>query len=77
MDTELYSIYMSLMKARQYNRRILNGETEPNLYVIDDKNHKEIAQLLGIKENTSASQLHKAKSMLAQKIKHYRTINSI
>ena len=48
-----------------------------NLYVIDDKGHKEIAQLLGIKENTSASQLHKAKSMLAQKIKHYRTINSI
>lgn len=48
-----------------------------NLYVIDDKSHKEIAQLLGIKENTSASQLHKAKSMLARKIKHYRTINSI
>ena len=48
-----------------------------NLYVIDDKSHKEIAQLLGIKENTSASQLHKAKSMLAQKIKLYRTINSI
>lgn len=48
-----------------------------NLYVIDDKSHKEIAQLLGIKENTSASQLHKAKSMLAQKIKYYRTINSI
>ena len=48
-----------------------------NLYVIDDKSHKEIAQLLGIKENTSASQLHKAKSMLAQKIKYYRPINSI
>ena len=48
-----------------------------NLYVIDDKSHKEIAQLLGIKENTSASQLHKAKSMLARKIKHYGTINSI
>ena len=47
------------------------------LYVIDDKSHKEIAQLLSIKQNTSASQLHKAKSMLAQKIKHYRTINSI
>lgn len=48
-----------------------------NLYVIDDKSHKEIAQLLGIKENTSASQLHKAKSMLVRKIKYYRTINSI
>ncbi len=48
-----------------------------NLYIVDDKSHKEIASLLGIKENTSASQLHKAKAMLAQKIKHYRTINSI
>ena len=48
-----------------------------NLYIVDDKSHKEIASLLGIKENTSASQLHKAKAMLAQKIKHYRTIKSI
>ena len=48
-----------------------------NLYVIDDKSHKEIASLLGIKENTSASQLHKAKAMLAQRINQYRTINSI
>lgn len=48
-----------------------------NLYIVDDKSHKEIASLLGIKENTSASQLHKAKAMLVQKIKHYRTINSI
>jgi len=48
-----------------------------NLYVIDDRSHKEIASLLGIKENTSASQLHKAKAMLAQRIKQYRTVNSI
>lgn len=48
-----------------------------NLYVIDDKSHKEIAALLGIKENTSASQLFKAKAMLARKIKQYRTINSV
>jgi len=45
--------------------------------VIDDRSHKEIASLLGIKENTSASQLHKAKAMLAQRIKQYRTVNSI
>ena len=62
----------------QFIRELPDGyRTVFNLYVIDDKSHKEIAQLLGIKENTSASQLHKAKSMLAQKIKHYRTINSI
>lgn len=62
----------------QFIRELPDGyRTVFNLYVIDDKSHKEIAQLLCIKENTSASQLHKAKSMLAQKIKHYRTINSI
>lgn len=62
----------------QFIRELPDGyRTVFNLYVIDDKSHEEIAQLLGIKENTSASQLHKAKSMLAQKIKHYRTINSI
>lgn len=62
----------------QFIRELPDGyRTVFNLYVIDDRSHKEIAQLLGIKENTSASQLHKAKSMLAQKIKHYRTINSI
>ena len=62
----------------QFIRELPDGyRTVFNLYVIDNKSHKEIGQLLGIKENTSASQLHKAKLMLAQKIKHYRTINSI
>lgn len=48
-----------------------------NLYVIDDKSHKEIAQRLGIKQSTSASQLHKAKALLARKIKQYLNSNSI
>lgn len=43
-----------------------------NLYVIENKSHKEIASLLGIKESTSASQLHRAKSMLAAKIRQYK-----
>lgn len=47
-----------------------------NLYVIENKSHKEIAKLLNIKESTSASQLHRAKSILAQKIRHYNTINT-
>lgn len=42
-----------------------------NLYVIENRSHKEIAALLGIKESTSASQLHRAKSMLAAKIRQY------
>lgn len=43
-----------------------------NLYVVEEKSHREIATMLGIKENTSASQLHKAKAMLAERIRAYR-----
>ena len=42
-----------------------------NLYVIEGRSHKEIAQLLGITESTSASQLHRAKAMLATQIIQY------
>lgn len=35
-----------------------------NLYVFEEKSHREIARLLGIKENTSASQLNHAKALL-------------
>lgn len=43
-----------------------------NLFVFEEKSHKEIAEILGIAENSSASQLHRAKSMLARKIKEYK-----
>ncbi len=39
-----------------------------NLYVIEGLNHKEIAELMGIAEGTSKSQLSKAKSLLQKKI---------
>ena len=42
-----------------------------NLYAIEGKRHKEIASLLGIKENSSASQYLRAKALLAMKIKEY------
>jgi len=42
-----------------------------NLYVFEGKSHKEIAQLLDIKENSSASQLHRAKNLLAKMIQKY------
>lgn len=42
-----------------------------NLFVIEGKSHKEIAGMLGIKESTSASQLHRAKALLACKINEY------
>lgn len=43
-----------------------------NLFVFEGKSHREIAQLLGIKENSSASQYHRAKALLAQKINAYK-----
>lgn len=42
-----------------------------NLYVFDGKSHKEIGELLHIKEHSSTSQLHRAKFLLIQKIKDY------
>lgn len=42
-----------------------------NLYAIEGRPHKEIAKLLGIKENSSASQYLRAKALLAVKIKDY------
>ncbi len=42
-----------------------------NLYVFEEKSHKEIAELLHIKEHSSTSQLHRAKCMLAKRIKEY------
>ena len=47
-----------------------------NLYVLEGKSHQEIASLLGIRRDTSASQLHKAKKMLAKMIRKYNNDNS-
>ena len=44
-----------------------------NLYVFEDYSHRQIAELLGIKESTSASQLYYAKQCLARKIKELKT----
>ena len=44
-----------------------------NLYVFEEKSHKEIASILNITENTSASQLHRAKNILARQINEYRS----
>jgi RNA polymerase sigma-70 factor (ECF subfamily) len=39
-----------------------------NLYVFEGKNHREIGELLGISENTSKSQLHRARALLKEKL---------
>lgn len=57
---------------------ILLGKLPPgyraviNLFAIEGKSHKEIGEILGIKPDTSASQFHRAKSMLAKLIKEYK-----
>lgn len=43
-----------------------------NLYVLEGKSHKEIAEMLGIAPDSSASQLSRAKRILAKKINEYR-----
>lgn len=44
-----------------------------NLYVFEGHSHQEIARLLGIREHSSASQLSRAKSLLAKMINDYLT----
>jgi RNA polymerase sigma factor (sigma-70 family) len=47
-----------------------------NLYVIEEKNHKEIAELLGISESTSKTQFMKARKTLQDKIKLYLEVDA-
>ncbi|MGN0068202.1 MAG: RNA polymerase sigma factor [Prevotella sp.] len=47
-----------------------------NLFVFEGLQHKEIAARLGIKENSSASQYHHAKRMLAKMISDYSKHNT-
>ena len=47
-----------------------------NLFVFEDKSHKEIARLLGINEKSSASQLVRAKAALAAKVKEWMKRNA-
>jgi RNA polymerase sigma-70 factor (ECF subfamily) len=47
-----------------------------NLYVFEQKKHKDIAAMLGIKENSSASQLLRAKALLAKELKEYRKLHA-
>lgn len=50
----------------------LGYRTVFNLYVLEEKSHKEIASILNIAESTSASQFHRAKGMLVKEIELYR-----
>lgn len=50
----------------------LGYRTVFNMYVFEQKSHKQIAQVLGIKESSSASQYLRAKRLLAKRIKEYK-----
>ncbi|MCT4327728.1 RNA polymerase sigma factor [Chryseobacterium indologenes] len=45
-----------------------------NLYVFENKSHKDISELLSITEGSSASQLHKAKKKLVHQINTYKQL---
>lgn len=47
-----------------------------NLYVIEEKTHKEIALLLGINDKSSASQLVRARALLAKKVQQWLDCNT-
>ena len=52
----------------------LGYRTVFNLYVFEDKSHKEIARILGITEHSSSSQLARARALLIKKVNHYKQI---
>lgn len=61
-------------ELQQMIRRLPDGyRTVLNLYVFEEKSHKEIAAILGIKPASSASQLFHAKSLMAKMIKEYKS----
>lgn len=47
-----------------------------SLYELDDYSHKEIAEILEISENTSKSNLHRAKTILKEKIKQKNSFHN-
>jgi RNA polymerase sigma-70 factor (ECF subfamily) len=57
--------HMSADECLSLIARLPNGYREVfNLYVIEEYPHQEIAQMLGISENTSRSQFHRARQLL-------------
>lgn len=66
---------MALIPPEVINRMIASLPTGYrvvfNQFVFERKSHKQIAQALGIKENSSASQLLRAKRLLARMINQY------
>lgn len=61
---------------RQMLSRLPTGyRTVLNLYVFEGMSHQEIARLLGIRKDSSASQLHRAKNLLVKMLRKYNDDN--
>jgi RNA polymerase sigma-70 factor (ECF subfamily) len=59
---------------RMVNQLPSGYRTVFNLYAIEGYNHKEIAEMLGINENTSKSQLSRARGYLQRKLKEMEMV---
>ena len=69
-EDEPQSEQVSSDKLHQLISELPDGyRTVVNLYVFEGYSHRQIAELLGIKESTSASQFYYAKRLLAKRIK--------
>ena len=68
VDTDALS-RLTMKELMQQIHQLPDGyRTVFNLFVFEDMPHKQIATLLGISENTSKSQLYKAKTLLQKTI---------
>ena len=72
-ETDTYDIPLQILH-QMIQDLPLGYRTIFNMYVMEQYDHKEIARILGIKESSSASQLHRAKKMLAQRIREYQKL---
>ncbi|MBS4056232.1 MAG: sigma-70 family RNA polymerase sigma factor [Bacteroidales bacterium] len=71
-DNEQQSLQLDPQTALNMLAELPEGyRTVMNLYVFENYTHKQIAQALDITENTSKSQLSKARNMMRNKMKHY------
>lgn len=73
-DEEVDVESISIDELHRLIRELPDGyRTVLNLYVFEELSHRQIAELLHIKESTSSSQLYYAKQWLAKKIKGLNT----
>ena len=71
-DEEPKPEHITADELHQLIRELPDGyRTVVNLFAFENYSHKQIAEILGITESTSASQLYYAKRLLSKKIKEF------